>query len=98
MAVTEGRVVSIGLGRRMGKLIVRHTTVVHGIPIGTMDHHFLVYNDGTADVTIDPTELVRRNWIIGLLTTALKDGLQVAVSSDGYQGAFVRQVTVSAPG
>jgi hypothetical protein len=41
-------------------------------------HAFVLYSDGDATM-IDPTEMVRRNWLIGLLQRALADTLEVTI-------------------
>jgi hypothetical protein len=43
-----------------------------------IDHYFYLYKDGDATM-IDPTEMVRRNWMIGLLQLALTEKLQVSI-------------------
>ena len=58
------------------------------------DHYFVIYHDDPGSVTIDPTEMVKRNWLISLLELALRDHLKVAVSHDDETVAVVRGVTV----
>jgi hypothetical protein len=89
---------SLSLGRRMGKVVVRNTVYREGLPSlpNPSDYYFTLYNDGPGLVTIDPTEMVKRNWMINLLGQALKDRLYVSVSHEDDTNAMVRGVTLYA--
>ena len=96
MASTRGTVSSLDLGRAVGKVYVHSKAVVAGYPIES-DHVFLLYRDGSAPISIDPTELVKRNWLIGLLQRALADRLEVSISHSTDEAAEVRSVILYAP-
>lgn len=70
MPTTRGVVENLLLGRDAGKVKV--------IPPTGGSEEFILYDDFEAD-TIDPTEMVRRNWMIGLLQQAAVHGGEVSI-------------------
>src|SRR5262245_20955528 len=60
-----------------------------------MDHYFLLYNDGDVSM-IDPTEMVRRNWMIGLLERALTEKLQASIIAESEAQGIVQGVELLA--
>jgi len=96
MATTHGKVTSLSLSRAIGKVYVHSSGIIAGFPLES-DHAFLLYRDGSAPIAIDPTEMVKRNWLIGLLQRALGDQLSVTISHSTDEDAEVRGVTLHAP-
>jgi hypothetical protein len=106
---TNGLVVRLQLGRTIGKVTVRNFVLVTVTGKGTspddvvsfdetrkaLDHPFALYNDGDATM-IDPTEMVRRNWFIGLLQRALAEQLPVTILHNDTDFR-VRGVVLRAP-
>jgi len=70
MASTRGVVENLFLGRDEGKVSL--------LPPTGGSEVFILYEDYEVDM-IDPTEMVRRNWMIGLLQQSLTRGLEVTV-------------------
>ena len=86
---TTGNVTGVLIARSMAKVYLR--SYLPKIPI-PLDHIFLIYNDGSGGVTIDPTEMVKRNWLIALLLDSLRNKLKVTISHTDDLDAVVRAV------
>ena len=84
MATITGIVTSLQFDRENGKVELRDE-------LGGGLKTFHLYAD-TGVSMIDPTEMVRRNWIFGLLQRAVTHGLCVTVIHS--QDAFVQGVTL----
>jgi hypothetical protein len=50
-----------------------------GLKSKSLDHEFILYDDGAATM-IDPTEMVKRNWMIGLLQRAAGTDMEVTIA------------------
>lgn len=86
MATISGVVAYLSLSRKECWIQVN--------PIGSLGSAFLtVYSDDDAAL-IDPTELVRRNWLIALLKDACATRRPVAITVDD---TLVREVRIAAP-
>jgi hypothetical protein len=97
MVRTKGVVTNLQFGRAFGKVTVHSPLRVFGGNWGEpVDHLFQLFDDGDA-TTIAPTEMVRRNWLIGLLQRALTDQLQVEILHRNSTDNRVWSVVLHAP-
>lgn len=71
MATIRGYIVNLHISRSLGKFTMVETTM-------TGSKTFNIFIDA-AESLIDPTEMVRRNWMISQLQKGLSDGLEVTV-------------------
>jgi hypothetical protein len=103
-----GKVASISLGRSVGKVYILETLATKPYPLGNkaqaqgqqphlgakLIHSFTLYWDTPANAMIDPTEMVRRNWLIGLFEFALREQKDVQVYYKSDSNALVTSVMV----
>jgi hypothetical protein len=85
MPTERGFVEELLLTRQTGKVKVR--------PITGLTATFTLYSDGGVSM-IDPTEMVRRNWMIGSLQQAAAHRLEVTITFPSNTNGRVQQVTL----
>lgn len=87
MEIEGSTVNALVLGRDAGKVVL-------GLPKGASET-FLLYSPPMID-TIDPKEMMRLNWMIGLLQQAAVHGLKVSIDRPGIVVPWVQEVTLYA--
>ena len=90
MPTERGTVEALMLSRIAGKVDLR-------LPGGSLPETFWLYMDDSDVDVIDPTEMVRRNWMIGLLQQAAVHRLEVSIDHSSETDAMVDMVTLHAP-
>ncbi len=83
MATFRGYIKNLHISRSLGKFTMVETDMIGSITIN-------IFNDAPESL-IDPTEMVRRNWIISQLQRGLSDGLEVSVE---HSNDFVEAVAL----
>ena len=71
MGTLRGTVEDLMISREMGRFMLR-------TPAGFGAAVLVLYRDTGVDA-VDPTEMVRRNWMVGLLQQSLTRGMEVTV-------------------